>query len=685
MTSFADLHARLSTTPDHALFIGPPIDIGDLTSAQLGTLWPLLQAAQQGAGIAAPLRAQSAVVLRQAAQRGLPPRLDGTLLLATLQAVPPVGAGTRWLLKQAGYLVAPPAPALLPALETALAPLLPPDEAWPRERLALLAVMRALGTAGLQARLNASVVKHLRDALPAREFAALQGARVPALLALGANPYYDSRSAQAQSLPDPAAMLADDPVYVAFAQAELEAAARRLDRIHAGELPYEADGAFGPDEASVLGLAARVAAHRDAPWYPALIERLLPAACVAPTAARTAPSQALTIALGHAVEGAPTPESVMALRHALEAVRHAGLQKKLARHLKPAERGLAQRPETALRLLDAGLPPKQLRALLAQFFEAGFARPFALPYARWRSLLLGDESAAAFARTLIWQAGTAFMLDGDDRPVDAVGHALEFADDAMVSLWHPVEAQETARVAWRARIGQERIKQPLRQAFRELYQPVDGDIFAGYALVTLRLVGVARSEGWALEYESLVRAFGELRACFALSAEVYPGLDGVVHSGALVFFRGAEPVPMQEVPPRVLSEACRAVDLLVSAAAVALDTEESGETRARGQRLQLLADQQGIDAMRRHAIAQVLQAQIAAGTVILDGFHVCAGGARVSMRTGRVVRDGTPVQLALADGAGRANALRAVPWLPYDEVLLERVVHSVGMLLASGA
>jgi hypothetical protein len=25
--------------------------------------------------------------------------------------------------------------------------------------------------------------------------------------------------------------------------------------------------------------------------------------------------------------------------------------------------------------------------------------------------------------------------------------------------------------------------------------------------------------------------------------------------------------------------------------------------------------------------------------------------------------------------------LRAVPWLPYDEALLERVVHSVGALL----
>lgn len=62
----------------------------------------------------------------------------------------------------------------------------------------------------------------------------------------------------------------------------------------------------------------------------------------------------------------------------------------------------------------------------------------------------------------------------------------------------------------------------------------------------------------------------------------------------------------------------------------------------------------------------------------LEGFHVHAGGAHVSMRTGRVMRDGAPLDLP---PPAAAKKLKVVPWLPYDEALLERVRHHVGTLL----
>lgn len=144
---------------------------------------------------------------------------------------------------------------------------------------------------------------------------------------------------------------------------------------------------------------------------------------------------------------------------------------------------------------------------------------------------------------------------------------------------------------------------------------------------------------------------------------------------------GQRHVALAEAPPRIVSEACRAVDLLVSVSAVALEADAGKDLRERGRRLLLLADQAGMDAMRRRMIAQLLQAQIAAGRVRLEGFHVHAGGAQVSMRTGRVLRNGTPLELAPPAPAKR---LSAVPWLPYDEALLERVIHSVGALLETG-
>jgi len=673
MSSYTELRDRLDTAPDHPRFVGTPIVIDGLAPDELGALWPRLQGACRQADTHEALRQQAQELLRQAAQRGLAPRLDTPGLLATLRAVPEDGAPLAWLLRQASYL----APAPGDGLEAALLPLLPPQDAWFGQRHALLAIARATGAGGVLARLDAVMAQRGAQDLAGCEFAALRAAGPETLLALALSGHYAPLLPEAGEEPAPAALLAAEPAYLDFARDALTGAARQLARLHAGDLPYQADAAFGPDDAQVLGMAARVAATRDEAWYAELIGPLLAQACVAPTAARTAPSQALTIALGHAIEAVSTPEGVLALRQALAAVRHAGLQKKLARHQKPAERALAERPEVALRLLDAGLAPKALRALLARFFEAGFVRPFALPYGEWRARLLTNKSAAECARALVWRSSVAWMLGPDGAPRDAQGRPVVVADDAAVTLWHPVEAEEAEREAWRARILAQGLRQPLRQVFREWYRPADGEGFAGYELDAMPLAGLARREGWKLDYDGLLRQFGELRVLFMVSGRLYPGAGGVVASRGLLFRHGAAAVPVSQIPPRVLSEACRAVDLLVSVTAIALETDSDASCQ-RVDRLLLLAGQTGRDAMRRRVLAHVLAPQIAAGRVRLDGFHVKAGGARISIRTGRVLREGAPVELAPAQSS---PPLRAVPWLPYDEALLERVVHNVGVLL----
>ena len=673
MTTYAELHARLTTTPDHPDFAGPPVDIGGIGADELGELWPLVQRAAHDSPYLSPRWKLAHAVIDQVDARRRPPRLTRAAFLASVEAIPAERCGPGTLAQLGGYLADGPDP----TLEDAIEHLLPPIEEWTRLRFCMLGMARALGARRTLARLVEAVEGRFGDRPPAREFAVLKNVPLATLYAIGDELHYDGRAAATGTRVDPATLLVDDPHYVVFARWVLEQAAVHVERVHAGEVPYKADGAFDPHDSTVLSRAARVAALRDDPWYGDVINRLLPAVCVAPGTARTAPSQSLAVALGHVIEGVPTPESIVALRRALEVVRHAGVQKKLARHQKPAERALAQRPEVALRLLDAGLEPKRLRALLTQFFEASLVRPAALPYAGWRARLLGNDVAAGFARTLIWQAGRTFMLGEDDVPHDAAGQPLAIADDAPVALWHPVEADDGERDAWRAHLAARRVRQPVRQAFREFYRLQDPDLFAGYDLAAIRLLGVARGEGWLLDGSSLVRRFGDLRASFRLSGEIYPGFDGVVGSRDLSFGRGAEPVPLADVPPRIASEACRAVDLLVSVAAIA-EQDPDGYTAERCRRVLSLADRTDMHAMRRHALERVLAPQIAAGTVRLEGFHVHAGGAQVSMRTGRVMRDGAPLDLPLP-AAGRK--LKAVPWLPYDEALLERVLHHVGTLL----
>ncbi|CAM5724547.1 hypothetical protein SALBM311S_00561 [Streptomyces alboniger] len=143
---------------------------------------------------------------------------------------------------------------------------------------------------------------------------------------------------------------ADNPAYVEFARRALEAAADRTHAIREGEIPYRADKAFTDREITSLGRALRVALLRDEPWLPQLFERLLPGISVAPTAAKTLPSQALLYEVVRAAHDFPTPELVTAIRTVRGTVRHAGVPKQLDKMLKKVDAALAERTDVALRL-----------------------------------------------------------------------------------------------------------------------------------------------------------------------------------------------------------------------------------------------------------------------------------------------------------------------------------------------
>ncbi|MCP9948826.1 hypothetical protein LUX33_10675 [Actinomadura madurae] len=155
-------------------------------------------------------------------------------------------------------------------------------------------------------------------------------------------------------LPDVWERVAPISAYDAFARRALEAAADRARAIQAGEVPFRADKAFTPDEVAALGRAARLMLLRDEPWLPAFFDRLLPGISVAPTEAKSLPSQGLLYEIARAAQDFPTPELVTAFRTVRGSVRHKGVPKQLDKMLKRIEAALAERTEVALRLPGLG-------------------------------------------------------------------------------------------------------------------------------------------------------------------------------------------------------------------------------------------------------------------------------------------------------------------------------------------
>jgi hypothetical protein len=240
-------------------------------------------------------------------------------------------------------------------------------------------------------------------------------------------------------------------------------------------------------------------------------------------------------------------------------------------------------------------------------------------YATWRERYLDHPLVGTLARRLLWTVDgtTAGYADGSlrtvtDTPVTA---------GTEVRLWHPVDHAPAEIVAWRDWLERHEITQPFKQAHREVYLLTDAERttgtysnrFAAHVLRQHQFHSLAAARGWRNRLRLAVddEAPPPSRALprWGLRAEYWIEGDGgedytdITDSGSFLRLRtdqvrfypidapensahcaggeyrmwlrdGAEPVdplPLTEIPPLVLSEVLRDVDLFVGVASIGND------------------------------------------------------------------------------------------------------------------
>ncbi|GAA2213963.1 hypothetical protein GCM10009850_094270 [Nonomuraea monospora] len=617
-------------------------------------------------------------------------------------------------------------------------------------------------------------------------------------------------------LPDVWDRLAALMPYATFARSALEAADARLAAIHAGELPYRADKAFSAAEVPALGRAACLALHCDAPWLPELLDSLLARVAVAPTAAKTLPSQALLFEIGRAVGRFPTPEAITALRAARAATRHAGVVKQLDRMIKKAEPGLADRVEVAFRMPDLGFSAggrlevplgectavvepgvggefelgfrqggkalksvpaavrrehaeevKRLRELVKQVrrqvttlcraLEGGFAGEMSWPYGVWRERIAGHPIAGTVADRLIWEvevapgewrtlppafapesqaAGERLTMPPSLAPIpDAAGEhralppaseperralSPDFASQpdaadipseagrARVRLWHPAraEAGETAR--WREVVTEGRVRQPFKQAFREVYPltpaeeqtAVYSNRFAAHVVDYRRLYAMFRARNWdskmlgpwdggGTDAATRVLAEGRWRVAFHHDY-LYDGAGECAATDQVRFQRrddqgGWLEAPLAEVPTLVFSEAMRDVDLFVAVTSIAADpdwTDRGDDRHLTYWRDTSVGALQPSGEVRRDALTRILPRTAIGGRCTLtDRFLVVRGDLRtykIHLGSANILMDPGDVYLCIVPERRRDGRL----FLPFEEDDRLALILSKAFLLA---
>ncbi|MFI9047373.1 DUF4132 domain-containing protein [Streptomyces sp. NPDC053427] len=338
------------------------------------------------------------------------------------------------------------------------------------------------------------------------------------------------------------------------------------------------------------------------------------------------------------------------------------------------------------------------RRTLTRGLEGGYLEATVYRFDRWRDTLATHPVARGAARRLIWEIEHA---PGEWRaalPAAGSPDRTTPAPSAAVRLWHPARATDAERRLWRDRITDLRLRQPFRQAFREHYVPEEtGDaattaMFHGHWVRIEAVLGLATRQGWHIEEDGLCLRLPEVTAYLGISGKLYPGAGGWAEAQNVHFARTeGDPQPLTAIDPVRRSEILRSADLLVSAASFAwcdthtptrADTHSDSHPHDR-ESLQILNRLYGLPLgrtarLRRAALQRILAPHISSGRVALGNRHVHLDGYAIHLATGRVTRDGDPVDISLPEG----RSARPLPFLPYDEKLLERIVRTAEELMA---
>ncbi|MFI9836145.1 DUF4132 domain-containing protein [Nonomuraea sp. NPDC051941] len=318
---------------------------------------------------------------------------------------------------------------------------------------------------------------------------------------------------------------------------------------------------------------------------------------------------------------------------------------------------------------------------------------------RWSEVCeyyLDHPVTGSMGRTLIWEilqgpAGRPVLVDGTWELTDPAGRRIQPDSDTPVLLWHPISHSMEEVRAWRDHLMEYGLRQPFKQAFREVYllTPAEEETrdhsrrFTGHLLRYGQAKALLTGRGWT--GMSLGHWGWEYGSDQAEAAKELPGglvahwgfhLDegsferddlgtvSICVSGDLHFTDASgRRVPLAEVAPLTLSEVLRDADLAVGVTSIGLDPEGDGEYwQSYG-----FGDLTETARIRRDALARLLpRLAIADRCTIADRFLRVRGDLRtykIHLGSGNILMEPNDAYLCIVPRRGSGDPV----FLPFEE------------------
>jgi hypothetical protein len=351
-------------------------------------------------------------------------------------------------------------------------------------------------------------------------------------------------------------------------------------------------------------------------------------------------------------------------------------------------------------------------------------------YPAWREHVADHPLMGWFAERLIWTFNTGescvHTMWRNHAPVDVNGKIIDPPDgDALVSLWHPIVDTPEAIRAWRNRVMENEVTQPFKQAYRELYILTDAERntgtysnrFASHVVKQHQFRALCQARGWQYDLmgqwdshntpEKILPAYN-LRAEFWVeqaanetASEV--GIFLYLATDQVRFYecdaeayardrwnarRNTDPIPLDQIPPLVLSEILRDVDLFVGVASVGNDpnwNDGGPEGRYRNYWNEVSFGDLTATAQTRREILQRLvpRLKIADRCSFDDKFLVVRGERRtykIHLGSSNILMEPNDQYLCIVPGRGDGGGEKV--FLPFEGDQRLAVILSKAMMLA---
>jgi hypothetical protein len=259
---------------------------------------------------------------------------------------------------------------------------------------------------------------------------------------------------------------------------------------------------------------------------------------------------------------------------------------------------------------------------------------------------------------------------------------LDVPDDAIATLWHPLQATETNSIlVWRDWFGDQGITQPFQQLWRPVYRPTRANSeaeerFKGQIIRQHIFASLCQQRAWryALQgnfdsYNVPLRPLDHFGLVAEFDADPIDTDDHYMYAYLRVGtlrFRGEDNrlVPLEEVPSVVFSEMMRELDLFVSAAGVANDPNLPSKLQS-----QTNHELTPMATSRRDVLAAVLPRMRSKAKLSLQSDHLKVEGEHgsylVHLGSGRVSRVGDQSAIVVTPSRAAKAAVGRI-FLPFE-------------------